>query len=238
MAIDFQAVTVRHERRLRLFFTNTVAGGAFNVALYTVTNTDSSGVDPAVVGAYPIVGAPMAVELALGADLVEGGLYAIRANGVPAIDLSTCPDTTLPSRTPASADVPNVERPRPDRDALIYGVDLVWSADDFAEDPTGDLAVVSGRDNYTGAIQRRLQGEPLPWDADYSPRARGYVDAPAPTLDELKADVVRQIGLDPRTAEVQAVDVDTTDPAAPVIAVDVVPIGDRRATRVDATIGT
>ncbi len=74
----------------------------------------------------------------------------------------------------------NVEQPEDDLDALLYGVDLVWTGTDFGETPLGDLGTVQGVENARGAVERRLASEEdLPWRAGaYGPHARDYVDGP------------------------------------------------------------
>lgn len=237
MSIDLQTLLVRHERRVRLFFTNTLAAGAFStLTYYTVSCQDGSGPDPNVVAAYAVTGNPVCVELALDQDLVDGGLYLFSAIGVPAIDASVTPNTaTQPARVALGQKVANVEpaATSDDRDALMYQRDLVWDGTDLVEDASGDLATVTGQTNVVNAIVRREMGEPLAWDADYSPRARDYVNAPNVTLDELRVAVVRQARLDPRIVQARATVAAPLDAAGenPVLSITITPIGGKPQTK-------
>lgn len=237
MSIDLQTLLVRHERRVRLFFTNALAAGAFStLTYYTVSCQDGAGPDPNVVAAYAVTSDPSCVELALDEDLVDGGLYLISAIGVPAVDASVTPNTaTTLVRVGLGLKPANVEPAATpdDRDALMYQRDLAWDGTDLVEDATGDLATVTGPTNVVNAVIRRELGEPLPWDPDYSPRAREYVNAPNVTIDELRVAVVRQARLDPRVADVTAAVSKPLDTAGEqqVMSITVTPIGGKPQTK-------
>jgi hypothetical protein len=138
-------------------------------------------------------------------------------------------------RTAADQEQGGRPRDRDDRDALLYGVDLAFADGDFVEDHDGDLAAVSGITNYHGAITRRMGGSPLPYDPDYSVRARESVDAPSPTIDDIRNEAIRQARKDRRTTAADAVVVASEDGAFE-IRVDVVPVGQKNALTATAKI--
>lgn len=78
-------IVPRSSQRVRVIFSGAVAPAALSPAFYTVVAQDSLGASPAVVAVLPVVGSPAVVELVLGDVLVNGGLYWIYAEGVPAI---------------------------------------------------------------------------------------------------------------------------------------------------------
>lgn len=238
MSIDLQTLLVRHERRVRLFFTNALAAGAFStLTYYTIASQDGAGPDPNVVAAYATPSNPACVELVLDQDLVDGGLYLFAAIGVPATDSTVTPSTSTQLAIIGVCSIPvNVEpaATQTDRDALMYQRDLLWDGTDLVEDASGDLATITGQPNVMNAIIRREMGEPLPWDPNYSPNARQYVNAPNVTLDELRVAVVRQALLDPRVAQASAsvaapiVSSGNTDP---VLSITITPIGGKPQTK-------
>jgi len=92
MAIALVSLSIKHERRIRAVFSNTLAAGAFtDPSLYVLTCTNSAGADPGVQKAVAILSSPNVVELQLDLDLVGGGVYRLQADGVPAVDLSVTP---------------------------------------------------------------------------------------------------------------------------------------------------
>lgn len=236
MSIDLRTLLVRHERRVRLFFTSALAAGAFStLTYYAITCQDGAGPDPNVVAAYAVPNTPSAIELVLDQDLVDGGLYLFAVSGVPAADTSTCPAESQVARVSFGITPPNVEFPASpdDRDALIYQRDLVWDGADLVEDASGDLATVTGQTNAVNAVVRREMAEPLPWDPNYSPNAREYVNAPNVTLDDLRVSLVSQALLDPRMAQASATVSKPLDSAGeePVLSITVTPIGGKPQTK-------
>lgn len=208
MTIELSGIVPRHERRLRLVFTNTLAAGAFGTpapVYYVVDNEDGLGVSPGIAAAL-IVSADIAnVELALDADLVEGALYRVTAIGVPAADLSTSTSASdqrfrFGSKTIGPDNEPKVS----DIDLLLYGRDLTHNGVDYLETVDGDLGTTAGLPNAQGAIRRRMLGAPLAWAPDYSPRAREYVDAPLPAIGTLRTRLERQALRDDRVKSVSA----------------------------------
>jgi hypothetical protein len=209
MAIELTSIVPKHERRLRLVFSNTLGAGAFGTgpapAFYVVENQDGLGPSPDISAAIIVAGAVSNVELALSADLAEGALYRVTAIGVPALDASTstsASDQMFRFGTPTTQK--NVEPKASDYELLLYGRDLVHNGSDYLEGVDGDLATTEGRANAQGAVTRRLLGGPLAWAPDYSPRARQYVDAPLPTIGTLRTRLERQALRDDRVRSVSA----------------------------------
>lgn len=207
MAISLQAVDIRHERRIRLVFTNTLAGGAFGVpapVYYSVINIDGRGPDPGVKAALIVSGSTNVVELALEQPIVKGALYTVRADAVPAIDASVTPvDTTLDVRWGLTEKKLNVEPFVRERDELLYFIDLLWTGTDFQENAAGDLDRVTGTANVTKAIQRGAEASGLPWDPSWGGFAREYVDSPSAVSGTLKGSITAQILRDPRVRSVK-----------------------------------
>lgn len=228
MTIDLTNVTVRHERRITLAFSNTLAAGAFtSTSFYTVANTDGAGPSPLVVAAIAIVGAGAQVDLALDTDLVGGGQYTVSAIGVPAVDASVTPGgSSLGFVLAVPADDSNVEQNTSDVGALVYGTDIVWSGADFVETATGDLATVSGVPNYEAAITRRLSlPYALPWAQNYGARSGDYVNAPRALGTVLRGALLRQAFADDRTGDCQitlSFD-DANDPTSAIYLVNITP---------------
>lgn len=204
MAITFQSVVYRSPRRIRLVFSNTLAAGAFATTWYTVTSTDSLGVDPSVLAALIVAGSPNVVELALSDEMAEGGGYAVTAlAGVPAADASTlASNTALPLRAPGAA--PADTGPTAEAREDLYLYDLAFNGDDFVETGDGDLATVSGIENAESALKRRELSEGLLWSSAYGAKAREYVDGPSTALPELRAALINQALLDPRVKAAEA----------------------------------
>lgn len=187
MTVELLSVAPRHERRIRLVFSNTLAAGAFtSTSLYVITNEDGRGVNPGVAQAIPVSGSSSNVELALTEDLVSGALYRLVAVGVPATDAST---TTAASDTMFRTGVPqtdtNVERRTNDADVLLYGRDASWSGD-YLESAEGDLQPIEGVANARAALERSLLGFPLAWAPGYSANAYEFVDAPSTAVGTLQ----------------------------------------------------
>lgn len=207
MSILLQAVDIRHERRVRLVFTNTLAAGAFGApapAAYSIVNVDGKGPDPNVKAALIVSGSANVVELALEHELVKGALYTISAVGVPAVDLTTTPGgSTLQVRWGVTAKAENIEPLARERDDLLYFIDLLWTGDDFQETPLGDLDRVSGRANVTKALQRGAEACGLPWDPTWGGFLREYVDSPSTIGGTLKGSITAQMLRDPRVKSVK-----------------------------------
>ena len=207
MTIALNQLVIRHERRIRLLFTGPVATGAFVPGLYVIVLSPTGARGPSVVGAIVVAGTPNGVELALGADLQVGTPYELRAVGVPALDGSTVPlGSALAFVWDSGAPPPNVEQPQDDLDALLYGIDLVWTGTDFGETPLGDLATIQGEENAGGAVERRLASEEdLPWRGEhYGPHARDYVDGPQGSATTLRGAILRQARVDDRVKDASA----------------------------------
>lgn len=204
MAIAFTAIELRGSRRVRLAFTNTLAAGAFVAALYSVVSADGAGPDPGVVAAFVVAGSANVVELALGDDLVDGGLYTVTAGGVPATDGSSTPNGSALQCRPGERKRPPIASALDDDPlAELFGVDLVWDGD-LALDATGDLATVTGPQNAEAAVLRRQLSNGLPWDPEYGAHPRKYVDGSRLMLPQLRGAMVEQAVADDRVARATA----------------------------------
>lgn len=188
------AAHARHERRIRLVFDAPVPLAATaSPALYRVTNEDSLGVSIPVQGFVLLAGQPETLDLALGADLVEGALYTVHGAG-----------SSLPVRLGAVPAKPNVEVNPDDVLERLYGVDCAWSGTDYVETASGDLAAITGPENARAALERRLASDGLPWDDGYGARPRAYVDGAPGALGTLKGALLRQARADDRVRTAKA----------------------------------
>lgn len=232
MSIALSDIAIRHERRLRLVFTNTVDVGAFNPARYAVTSQDDVGASPAVVAVYAVASSPNIVELALGADLAPGGAYAAAVDAVPAIDASVTPVGAMQLFSyPAPASSLNTEVTEDDIDALLYSVDLAYDGAGYVETAEGDLALSSGVENVRRAVERAGVSEPLSWDGSYGANVRAYVDGPTPILSTLLGRLQRQALRDDRvaSASVRGAASLIDDVGEVRATIDIVPIGQKTA---------
>jgi hypothetical protein len=203
VAIALQSVVVRHERRLRLVFTNSLAGGAFGVpapSYYAIENTDGLGTDPTISAAMIVANSPQVVELALGIDLVPNAQYKVTAVGVPAVDATVTPSGTedlfrFGQPTKGSS---VEERAVLDRERLLYFTDLLWNGIDFQETPTADLDRVTGTANVSKALWRGIEADGLPWNRNWGGKARQFVDSPSLAGGSLRGSVVSHVLTDPR----------------------------------------
>jgi hypothetical protein len=227
VSIALVSVTIRHERRVRLFFDNTLASGAFSsVSYYTVTSVDGSATDPSVVKAFAVASSPTVVELALGGDLVQGAAYSFAAVGVPATDLSVTPGGSAVVAKLATEARPAALGARgapTELETTIFGVDLIFQGD-FQVDPSGDLSTQGGAPVLRRDLQDRLLSEGRPWDRTFGLRPRQYVDGPAGAVQSLRGKAVDQVLQDDRVKSCKA-SVNTSDPSAPIIRVVPVPVG-------------
>ena len=204
--VDLLSAVARHERRVRLVFDTALAPAAFtSIAPYSLSAQGGSAV--AIVGLVGILGMPNQVDLALGSDLQAGVVYLAGAAQVPAADGSVTPaGSSAPVRLAAPPPAPlDAEVTPDDITATLYGVDLVWSEQDYVESAAGDLATVGGRDNVQAALSRRFASDGLPWDGTYGAKPRRFVDGSRFALPALRAGLVRQARLDDRVKAAGAV---------------------------------
>ncbi len=205
MSVALLSAVARHERRVRLVFDTPLAPAAFtSLGLYAVAGDNGSQV--AVAGLVGIVGMPNQVDLALGADLQVGVVYRVAAVGVPAQGGSVTPaGTSAPVRLAAPPAVPvDAEITPDDITNALYGIDLVWSGEDYVETAAGDLATVGGPDNVQAALTRRFASDGLPWDDSYGAKPRRYIDGSPGALPALRGTLVRQARLDDRVKTASA----------------------------------
>lgn len=228
MAIALTNVQIRHERRVRLIFSASLAVGAFtSTAFYAVTCLSGEAASPTVAAALTVSGSPAVVELQLGADLVRGQRYSFSAVGVPAVDASTTPDPSvevgyfgeiLPSPGIQAAGVSEL-------DELLYGRDLLFAGGDFVEDGQGDLATVSGVVSLEASLRRCATSNGLPWDPLYGVHADEFVDAPIEGLLPLRGRAEAAMRADDRVAKVRVTIETDNEAGTGVVAIDVTPIG-------------
>lgn len=214
MAIALQTLIFNPPRRVRLIFTGPLVTGAFqSTSYYAVTSTDGAGANPTnVVEAFAVANSPNVVELALDEDLAGGGMYEIDCTNVP---VSSGPAFTgsLSARVglPLAAPI-DVEPAQSDLDLLLYNRDLLHDGNDFVLDPSGDLSTIAGRDNYIGAMNRRMVSGGLLWDPNYGARAFEFVNAPDAYRQTLAGNLLAQARADDRTLQATIdVEQDPTD---------------------------
>lgn len=228
MSIALVTAVVRHERRIRLVFSNTLAAGAFTTLSWYAITSDGTAANPPVVAAYAVTSSPQTVELHLGSDLVQGVLYTVSAVGVPASDLSSTPDPSEAKFRVAVQRGDNDINATPkasDLERRLYGMDLVHNGTDWVEGPDGDLATIEGKPVVKADIRRGIEGNGLPWDPRYGMRARQFVDAPSPMLAQLPAIAEAYVQQDDRVESVTA-DLGTTG-TVPTVRVKPRLIGDK-----------
>ena len=229
MSIFLQNVFLKHERRVRLIFSNSLAAGAFStLSFYTFAVINGRGTAPNPVAAYPVIGNLTSVELVLDNDLAPGGVYSISAIGVPALDASTTDGTNITQFSfPINFNVvPNVDTSTQDYGALLFGTDLVFNGTDFQVDQNGDLSTISGTPNAEGAITRRLLSNGLIWDPTYGAKARQYVDGVALGATSLRGALIQQSKADDRVKTATATLLSSDDPTNATFEVDVTLVGD------------
>jgi hypothetical protein len=218
VTIALGSVTIRHERRVRLAFTDMLLASAFVPALYTVTSVDGLATAPTVMKALAVGNSPNVVELQLGGDLVQGALYQFSAPGVPGVSgVTPSPSLELArwglQRATAAA---TNSGPVAELEATLFGLDLAWTGSDFAETTGGDLATASGLAVVQTDLTNRLLANGLPWDATYGLQAREQVDGAPNALGSLQGRAVAQLLQDNRVASATAT-VDISDPSTPTI---------------------
>lgn len=228
MAIALNNVQIRHERRVRLIFSTTLAAGAFtSVAFYTVTSVSGEATSPTVIAALTVTGSPEVVELQMGADLVRGQRYTFSAVAVPAADLSTTPDPSevvayygeiLPSPGLQSGGVSEL-------DELLYGRDILFDGGDFVEDGQGDLLTISGVVSLEAALRRCATSNGLPWASEYGVHADEFVDVPIEGLLPLRGRAESAMRADDRVARVRVTIESDNEGGTGTVAIDVTPIG-------------
>lgn len=240
MSIALGAVVIRHERRIRAIFTNTLAAAAFTTpTLYVVTSVDGTAANPTVLEALVVPNSPEAVELALGADLVAGRAYQVSAVGVPCTDTTVTPAGSIQTFNPPTPNqVAGVEVGADDIQNLLYGVDLVHNGVDYVETSNGDLATIGGRSNAISALRRRAVAQGLPWNGAYGVKPRDFIDGPMLQRPQLRGRLILQMVADDRVDSVVNVSAsqDATDVSACVLSADVSLVGAPGAETLSITV--
>jgi len=205
MTIAFASIVIRHERRVRLLFTDSVAGGAFSTALYKITSVNGDGAPVGVQAVIAPLSQPNGVELQLDTDLTPGAVYEFQANGVPGAGGGSTP---TPSRqTGVFGTAPfspvNHEGDASELDVLLYGRDVLWRGGDFVE-AGGDLATIAGPANVWEALWRLGLSDGLPWDEAHGLHPREYVDGTAGAFVTIQGRALAQFLRDDRVASAEA----------------------------------
>lgn len=216
MTIAFTAIGVRSERRLRLVFSEAVGAAAFTtLGYYSIVCSDGTGADPAPVAAFVVPSNPAVVELALDLDLAPGAPYTVSAVGVPAAGGGggvTPGGSQLPFRQGEKRQ-PKAARVASDvLLAELYGEDLVWDGQDVSEAQNGDLETVSGKENVSAALERRLMSDGLPWDQQYGAKPRKFVDGSPLLVGDLRGDLISQALEDDRVTRASSVVLPLSEP--------------------------
>lgn len=236
--MELVSITVKHERRVRLYFDEPLAIAAFSMpASYVFTSADSFGIAPTVQSLFVVPSANNVVEIAFSDDLVDGGTYQVTAIGIPAVSLNVSTSlSTTRFRVGASQQILDREPATTNNELALYGRDITWNGLDYVETSTGDLARVSGIMNVDNALHNRLFEETgLPWDKTYGLKARRYVDGPTGSTRTLQSDIQSELLKDDRVTAVtcQMNDSDDTDITFNTTATL---LGDRQATQIDYTV--
>jgi hypothetical protein len=193
-------------RRVRVLCTAALGAGAFtSLAYYAITNLDGLGASPNVNAVFAVSTDATAFELSLDSDLVAGAMYQVTVTALPFVSggpltaslsslVAPRPNTPDPQDEPATGDLA----------LYYYGRDLLQAdSGDFAQAPTGDLATIAGRPNWTGALLRRALSDGIPWDGAYGAKPDDYVNAPPTMQLPLSARLVQQCRADDRTLSAQ-----------------------------------
>ena len=93
MTIALTTAIVRHERRLRLVFSNSLGAGAFSTLTWYTITSDGTAASPSVVAAYAVANSPQVVELHLSGSRWDIRLAAVRrAIGLLAVKVAGSAD--------------------------------------------------------------------------------------------------------------------------------------------------
>lgn len=239
MTIALTAVEIRSQRRLRLAFSMTLAAGAFtSTAYYSVASVDGAGSTPTVNAAFAIPSSGHIVELSLDADLTEGVPYTVSAIGVPA----TGGGGVTPAGSTLQFQLGVIRQSLRQNDtasldvwADVYGEDLHWDGEDFAEAANGDLDTLGGSANVRASVIRDIGSDGLPWAPEYGGKLRRFVDGPSTSIAEVRGICIKRALADDRvlSAAATVVPPDLSDPGRSAIEMDVTLLGGQT---VEATV--
>jgi hypothetical protein len=139
------------------------------------------------------------LELAVSIDLAKGALYTLTSQpNIPALDGSLSVLDVTNFRPPVARLAPSASVSSEDVRALLFGEDIVHDGTDLVETADGDLATVSGPENAMIAVIRRALADGLPYNQNYGPHLRKFIDAPSPSVRAARGSVERQARLDDR----------------------------------------
>lgn len=206
--MDLNVAYAYRARRVRVEFSSPVDTGGYDRTKYALTSEDSTSASPSILKVYAVSGRPNIVELVLEFDMIDSAAYTLIVTSIPAVGGGTISGSARFIFNVIFQPV-NIEPIVNDYDVVLFGRDIIWNGQDFEEDGAGDLKRVSGIPNVMHALDRRLKGSPLPYDADYSPNAREFVDSntATPLGSRLKQQTLR----DPRVKSVTVVASETSD---------------------------
>ncbi len=200
-----QALAPRSPSRVRLVFDVALSGGDYAAAGYTVTSQDGSAANPVVRAALMVMGSGNVLELALATDMVADRVYTVACVGTTS--------GSLPLRLGGAPAAPSPELTYDASLDVLFGRDLVWTGQDWAEGADGDLADIGGPENAKAAIDRRMGSNGLLWDSTYGLKAREHIDGAPGGAFNLRGDIVRQARADDRVRDAKATIADPTDDA-------------------------
>jgi len=231
MTIALNAVEVRSSRRLRLAFSMTLAAGAFtDPTLYSVASVDGAGSTPIVNAVFSIPSSGHIAEISLDADLTEGVPYTVSAIGVPA----TGGGGVTPSGSTLQFQLGVVLQSLRQNDteagdvwAEVYGEDLRWDGEDFAEAANGDLDTIGGAANVRASVIRDIGSDGLPWAPGYGGKLRRFVDGPSVSIAEVRGICIKRALADDRvvSAAASVLPQDLTDTGRSSVEMDVTLLG-------------
>lgn len=199
MALTLLAVTVRSSTRIRLVFDRALAAGAFNASLYKIWDNTLGVPGVTLKAALAVAGQTAQAELVCSTPLTEDDSILVTCSTVPAADASTYTGQMSAYWGANVIYTPNVEPTQNNGSELAFGTDLVHNGNDYVEDATADLALVSGIQNVMTAIPRRVRSYSLPWDQSYGARLEDYVDGPNASAAPAAGLIKRQVLSDDRT---------------------------------------
>jgi len=236
--MELVSLTVKHERRVRLYFDEQLAIAAFSMlSSYVFTSTDSFGLAPVVQSLYIVPSANNVIEVVFSDDLIEGGNYQVTAIGIPAVSANVSTNlSTLQFRVGANQQLIDREPATTNNELALYGRDITWNGIDYVETATGDLARVSGLMNVDNALHNRMFEEVgLPWDKEYGLKARRYVDGPTGSTRTLQSDIQSELLKDDRVTAVTC-EINDDDDTDVTFNTTATLLGDRQATQIDYTV--
>lgn len=229
------SVYAPRSRRVRLVFSEDVDPSARDATLYGVSSDDTSYASPSVLAVYAVAGQSAAVELVLDSELVSDVSYTVTATGILFVSTATL-TVTSKLRYAAAHVTTNSETLVSEGDIILFKRDLLWNGKDFEQTSDGDAATVAGLPNAVAALRERLLGDPLPYNPQYGPDAREFVDSNDAT--PLGARLRQQALRDPRVTSVEIVATPGDDGTSTVFTVSPKFVGNRVPDPISLSVDT